>query len=230
MAHMKQPENSSWYSPDKMAKFAAVRAITSETRPPGSHGCKLVEIIPGISHIFLPFVASTSLLRLIIAITIGTIGTGLWTSHFQDISEPDSFDKLLISPPIGLVVNAAVAYNQCPTYLGFYGPDIHVLPIPVFDDPKEGEPHLCAGDAKQYFEVVNKSIKQTFAEGKSVIIHCMGSLSRSITFIMAYLMESLHLNVEDAAKLIKSKWDATWPNDSFVFQLIKYENELKQNS
>jgi len=153
----------------------------------------------------------------------------LWTAHFQDVCEPNSFDKLQISPPIGLVVNAAVAYNQCPTFLGFYGPDVHVLSIPLYDDPKEGELHSCAGDAKQYFRIVNSSINKAVGEGKSVIIHCMGSLSRSVTFIMAYLMESMHLNVEDAAKFVKSKWDATWPNDSFVFQLIEYENELTPN-
>ena len=34
------------------------------------------------------------------------------------------------------------------------------------------------------------------------------------------------MSVVEATAYFKSKWDATWPNDSFVFQLIAYEKEL----
>ena len=104
-----EPENSPWFKPELLPRLNAVREITTWTRPAGTHGCKLTEVVPGV-----------------------------WTAHFDDISEPDIFDRLPISPPIGLVVNSGVAYNQCPTFQGFYGPDVHVLPISLYDDPKEG--------------------------------------------------------------------------------------------
>ena len=100
---------------------------------------------------------------------------GVWTAHFEDFQAPDSFSKLPISPPLGLVVNSACAYDQCPTFQGYYGPNIEVLRIDLFDDPKEGEPHLYPGDAKQYFGLVNEKIKKTLAEGKSVLVHCYGT-------------------------------------------------------
>ena len=192
-----KPEDSADYKEEYLVLFEQVREITTKVRPPGTHGCKLTEIVPG-----------------------------LWTAHFEDINQPDSFTKLPITPPIGLVVNSAVAYNQCPTYQGFYGPDIQVLPIPLYDDPKVGEVHLHAGDAKQYFGIVNESIRKTIASNKSALVHCYASLSRSVCYLIAYLMETNNMSLLDATRFIKNKWDATWPNDSFVFQLIAYEKEL----
>jgi protein-tyrosine phosphatase len=191
-------EQSPWYSEDKMAKFALVRGVTTYDRPPGGHGCKLVEIVPG-----------------------------LWTAHFHDFNTRELFEQLPVSPPIKLVVNSGVAYNQCPTYEGFYGPDVHVLPISLYDDPKEGEAHVHAGDAKQYFRFVNEMTKKTIEGGGSVLIHCMASLSRSVAFILAYLMETQKLSLVEATSFMKKKWDAVWPNDSFVFQLIDFEKELQ---
>jgi protein-tyrosine phosphatase/predicted heme/steroid binding protein len=197
---VRPPEESPWYSADKMPQFTRVRAITSYTRPQGNHGCKLTEIVPG-----------------------------LWTAHFQDINQPDCFTKLPILPPMGLVVNSAVAYGQCPTYSGFYIPkgEIRVLPIDLFDDPKEADPHSHAGNAKQYFPLVNQQIRETIAGGKSVLVHCMASLSRSICFLIAYLMDEHKMPLESATAFIKAKWDATYPNDSYVFQLIEYQAELE---
>lgn len=195
-----KPEDSPFYNASYMELFHQVRQITSYVRPGGNHGCKLTEIIPG-----------------------------LWTAHFEDISEADVFssNKLSIVPPIGLVVNSAVAYNQCPTYQGYYGPDIHVLPVSLYDDPKTNEPHKFAGDALQYFEIVNQSIEKTIKGGESVIIHCYASLSRSVCFIIAYLMYSRNLSILEATSFLKFKWDATYPNDSFVFQLIEYSKILE---
>ena len=181
------------------ARFTAIRAITSYDRTPGTHGAKLTQIIPG-----------------------------LWTAHFNDIKEKDAFLKLTeITPPMGLVVNAAVAYDQCATCPGYYGPDVEVMMIDLFDDPKEGEAHTCAGDAKQYFKPVNAKIKSTIESGKSVLVHCMASLSRSVVLIIAYLMESKGLSSLDATIMLKSVWDPTWPNDRFVRELIEFEDELK---
>jgi protein-tyrosine phosphatase len=128
---------------------------------------------------------------------------------------------------MGLVVNAAIAYEQCATCPGYYGPDVEVLLIDLFDDPKEGEAHTCAGDSKQYFRLVNSKIKETIASGKSALVHCMASLSRSVVLIIAYLMESKNLSALEATVMLKSVWDPTWPNDRFVRELIEFENELK---
>lgn len=216
-----KPEDSPWFSPAALPRLNEVREITSWKRPPGSHGCKLTEIVQG-----------------------------LWTAHFDDISDPDIFDRLKISPPIGLVVNSAIAYDQVPTKQGYYGPEIDVLTIDLHDDPKEGDqikhlnlstllllcrlfptgdPHKSAGDAKKYFRLVNDSINEIIKNGKSAIVHCKASISRSAVFIIAYLMETKKLSAVEATALVKRKWDATYPNDSFVFQLLEFEDELKSS-
>ena len=127
--------------------------------------------------------------------------------------------------------------------VGFYGPNIHVLPVSLYDDPKEGEAHRSAGkyfsikkelmiiqyllgDAKQYFKIVNEIIRKTIKKGRSAIVHCYGSLSRSVVFLIAYLIEvegkydqiiyycslnnELGLSLLEATRFLKSKWDATW--------------------
>ena len=41
-------------------------------------------------------------------------------------------------------------------------------------------------------------------------------------------MKTRGLSATEAAALMKPKWDATWPNDSFVAQLLQYEDDLKK--
>jgi len=41
--------------------------------------------------------------------------------------EIDSIKKNGLDSNLGLVVNAAIANNQCPTSTGYYGPEISVL-------------------------------------------------------------------------------------------------------
>jgi hypothetical protein len=33
----------------------------------------------------------------------------------------------------------------------------------------------------------------------------------------------------EAGRLLKSKWDATWPCDRFAYELVTYERELARN-
>lgn len=84
----------------------------------------------------------------------------------------------------------------------------------------------CAGDAKKDFEAVNAEIMKTLAAGGEVLVHCHASISRSAVFIIAYLMKHHKMSAVDAAKYMKTKWDATWPCDRFSYQLIEYEKEL----
>jgi protein-tyrosine phosphatase len=131
---------------------------------------------------------------------------------------------------MGLVVNAAIVNSQCPTCEGYYGPDVKVVLIDLLDDPKEGEAHTEAGDAKQYFRSVNAEIKATIASGKSALVHCMASLSRSVVLIIAYLMETKNMSALEATTFLTSVWYPTWPNNRFVRELLEFEDELKEEA
>ena len=174
----------------KARAFDDVREITGTTRPNGSHTCKLSMVVPG-----------------------------LYIGKFNDIKEPDSFTKLALSPPVGLVVNSGVANEQCPTKTGYYGKDILVLPIDLLDDPN-------AGDAKQHFRSINANIRSTISCGKSVVVHCFGSISRASVFVIAYLMETFYLSTYEATSMLKKTWDVAWPCDAFMRQLLAFEYEL----
>lgn len=88
------------------------------------------------------------------------------------------------------------------------------------------EPRECAGDAKKDFERVNSIIDAEIAVGGATLLHCHASLSRSVVFILAYFMKKDGVTAAEAASRMKPVWDATWPNDTFVAQLIEYEAEL----
>lgn len=135
----------------------------------------------------------------------------MYTAHFEEFASPTFFqDRNDINPPIGLVINSAIAHNQCPVVPGYYGSEIDVICIDLLDDPKPGESHTGPGDAKVFFPTVNKATKDAIDAGKSVLIHCYGSISRSAVLIIAYLMETKSISALEATKLLKSKWDATW--------------------
>ena len=118
----------------------------------------------------------------------------------------ESFQKLGLN--IGLVINSAVAYGQCPTETGYYGPDIEVKIIDLLDDPKHGEPHEKASDALPFFPESNAAIAGALASGKGALVHCYGSISRSAVLIIAFLMVHQNVSAEQATDILKSKWDA----------------------
>ena len=201
------------------SSLASVRAVTTSRRPPGNHGCPGVEIIPG-----------------------------LWTAHFHDIETTDALRA--VAPPVTVVVN--VGTDKCPVVS--YGDGVRVVAIDLLDDPdelkaadnmpdgsdKDGVKSALlerlatgddaglvpCGDARKDFETVNSLVDETLGGGGAVLIHCHASISRSAAFVLAYVMKTQRVTLAEATALLKSKWDACWPADSFVLQLIEYEKEL----
>ncbi|KAJ1617943.1 protein-tyrosine phosphatase-like protein [Pavlovales sp. CCMP2436] len=194
------------------ANFEAVRELTTWVRPGHAHGCAPAEVVPGV-----------------------------WNAHFLDV---DSLEKLrAVAPGVRLVVNCAPC--QC-VLTTSYGDGITVLAIDLEDDPDprkyfdQGKPATstcrepdlpltkrCAGNAKRDFERVAQAIDATLADGGHVVVHCMASLSRSVAFMLAFLMHSHRMGLLEATAFMKEKWDATWPCDRFVFELLDYERELR---
>ena len=62
------------------------------------------------------------------------------------------------------------------------------------------------------------------------MVHCNASTSRSAVYILAYMLEYGPFSGSLSATVahMKGKWDATWPCDRFVMQLIELEEELKR--
>lgn len=201
-------------TPRRRTTLASFREATGSVRPRSRHGCPPAEIV-----------------------------WGLWTARVEDV---DTRLKLLAAVPlVSLVVNAGT--DTCPTV--DYGDGIRTVTIDgLLGDPEplkrintmeEGPqkaaaraalpafpPAQCAGDARKDFERVNGMIDGVLREGGDCLIHCRASLSRSVVFILAYLMKTRGCSAVEAVRMMRQKWDATWPNDTFAGQLIEYEAEL----
>lgn len=84
------------------------------------------------------------------------------------------------------------------------------------------------GDAAQHFVAVNAAIDAARASGGSggALVHCAASISRSAVFLLAYIMKDQACTLAQAIAILKPKWDATWPNDAFVEQLLAFEKTV----
>ena len=101
--------------------------------------------------------------------------------------------------------------KQCDTYPGFYGPNVEVICIDLFDDPKDNEAHKYPGDSKPFFKPTNAAIRRHIAAGNGVMIHCMASLSRSSAFVCAYLMEEKGLTLLESLAKIRVRCPSPTP-------------------
>jgi protein-tyrosine phosphatase len=60
----------------------------------------------------------------------------------------------------------------------------------------------------------------------TVLVHCGMGISRSATVVLAYLMYSKKMYLDDATKYVLPLRPCVFPNDGFIVQLINYEYEL----
>ena len=63
--------------------------------------------------------------------------------------------------------------------------------------------------------------------GCKIFVHCYSGISRSATFVIAYLIEKLKIKYEDAYTIVKTKRNVICPNEGFMEQLRIYEKNKK---
>ena len=83
-------------------------------------------------------------------------------------------------------------------------------------------------DIINYFEEANEYINYCKLEGNTLLVHCKFGISRSASFIIAYLIKYSKLSVEDALKFVKEKRSKINPNKGFINQLYEYEKWLNE--
>jgi len=74
-----------------------------------------------------------------------------------------------------------------------------------------------------YFEKANEFIDRCRIEGGNLLVHCKFGISRSPSFIIAYLIKFNKFSVDYALEFIKEKRNKINPNSGFLLQLYKYE-------
>ncbi|KAK3239653.1 hypothetical protein CYMTET_28577 [Cymbomonas tetramitiformis] len=119
---------------------------------------------------------------------------------------------------ITTIVNTCL--ETCDPGSDFYGPERSYVPVDIAEKP--------AGNALVQIPMVFEAIDAAKTSGSAALVHCVASISRSPVFVIAYVMREKGLSAVEATKFVAERWDATWPNDSFVGQLLVYENELEK--
>ena len=95
---------------------------------------------------------------------------------------------------------------------------VEQIRIPVIDRPGE--------DVAVYFAEVAATIARLLGEGKKVLVHCAAGISRSPTFVAAYLMKSRSIGMMDALSIIATARSKIEPNIGFIGQLHAFELSL----
>ena len=97
------------------------------------------------------------------------------------------------------------------------------------------ELHLNIKDAENfdiinYFEIANEFINKCKLMGGVCLVHCKLGISRSATFVIAYLIKYQKLKVDEAFEFVKKKRISIRPNDGFMKQLYEYEKILRKRT
>ena len=79
-----------------------------------------------------------------------------------------------------------------------------------------------------YFEQANEFINKCKLEGAVMLVHCKLGISRSASFIIAYLIKYNKFTLESALEFVKEKRKQIKPNEGFIEQLHKYEKLINE--
>ncbi|CAF1439061.1 unnamed protein product [Adineta ricciae] len=118
----------------------------------------------------------------------------------------------VFSNGIGCVINVA---DELPQIIFPPQSGIESLKFPILDLP--------TFPANQYFDVVADRIAANTAANRRTLLYCHHGRSRSITFILAYLIKHYRLSLSDAYTLVKQRRQIALPNVGFWSQLRNYE-------
>jgi hypothetical protein len=97
-------------------------------------------------------------------------------------------------------------------------PEFAYLRIPIRD-------HLSQ-DLAAYFQQAIDFINNGRSQSRSVLVHCLAGISRSVTITVAYLMAEQSLPMDEALDLVKSRRPFIAPNFNFMGQLLDFQSQL----
>lgn len=78
---------------------------------------------------------------------------------------------------------------------------------------------------EKILDSVTKEIHECLENGKNVLVHCLGGVSRSSTLVAGYLIKYQNLTVEESLILIKNIRKCVYPNETFLEILLKLKNQ-----
>ena len=77
-------------------------------------------------------------------------------------------------------------------------------------------------DLSEIFKFSNEFIENALDNNGKVLIHCMAGRSRSATILMAYLIDTIGMDVDNILLVVQNKRNIVQPNSAFMTQLKQY--------
>lgn len=118
----------------------------------------------------------------------------------------------VFSNGITCVINVA---NELPQIIFPPSSGIESLKYPIEDIP--------TFPASRYFDTIADRIAHNVATNRRTLLYCHHGRSRSVTFILAYLIKHHHLPLPTAFALVKQRRQLALPNVGFWSQLQSFE-------
>lgn len=150
---------------------------------------------------------------------------------YRMILEPpfSSIDKItpnLYLSGIGGLVRENIHKNKitCIINVTYEAPHFQSETIDSFRVPVDDEANENLFD---YFDEIADLIEKTAKQGGITVIHCIAGVSRSASFVIAYLIKYKNMTLKEAYKHVKQIRPVSGPNEGFMNQLIQYEQKLK---
>lgn len=81
---------------------------------------------------------------------------------------------------------------------------------------------------KQHFDEAIQFIEEAKRNKSKVLVHCQAGVSRSPTIVIAYLMQSMHLSMNEALAKVRQIRPIVAPNLIFMSQLSDFESRIQQ--
>lgn len=96
------------------------------------------------------------------------------------------------------------------------------LHIPINDDQ--------SANILEHVDAVINFIQEGIEQNEVTFIHCQAGISRSASFVIAYLMKTENLSSDDATKKVIEMRSKVAPNIHFCINLKNYEKKLKDSN
>jgi len=77
----------------------------------------------------------------------------------------------------------------------------------------------------KYFSMSNEFIDEGNRQGK-ILVHCGAGISRSVSLVLAYMINNMKIPFSEAVYLLKSKRKVANPNPGFEKELRNYSYEI----
>lgn len=87
---------------------------------------------------------------------------------------------------------------------------------------------LPSSNLLEHLEPITKFFNQCLGEGRNVLIHCTAGRSRSVSFLIAYIMIIYKMSFEDAFQLVQNFRPEIRINSGFIHQLQSLDKLLQR--